>query len=143
MLRYLTRDTCCIYLYVKMYDLKIVALDHVALASIDVERSLAFYHGQLGLDVERLDAFRTGAVPFPSLRINDSTSVDLMPRTYGGVDHLALCVDGSTSDVERALAAKGIDIVRRQERNFGARGLATSWYVRDPQGALIELRTYR
>ena len=41
-----------------------------------------------------------------------------------------------------ALGALSIPIEREREQNFGARGLATSAYIRDPDGNVVEIRTY-
>ena len=54
---------------------KLKAIDHIVLNVPDINRSLAFYMDVLGLEPERLDEFRRGAVRFPSVRI----SADLFP----------------------------------------------------------------
>ena len=54
---------------------RIVGLDHIVLKSPDVERSLAFYCGVLGLDGVRVDEWRVGENRFPSVRINDNTII--------------------------------------------------------------------
>ena len=56
----------------------VCALDHIVLNVADIERALAFYTGPLGLPAERVDAWRSGKVRFPSLRINESTIIDLV-----------------------------------------------------------------
>ena len=58
------------------------------------------------------------------------------------VDHLCVVVEPVDLD---ALAASGrFDIVGAGPVSglFGARGYATSLYVRDPDGNTVELRTY-
>ena len=49
---------------------KINAMDHIVLNVPDIDRSLAFYMDVLGLEPERLDKFRRGEAPFPSVRIS-------------------------------------------------------------------------
>src|SRR5262245_21931229 len=61
-----------------MAELKISAMDHIVLNVVDIERSLAFYTDVLGLGPERVEAFRRGEVGFPSVRISESTLIDLM-----------------------------------------------------------------
>ena len=56
--------------------MRISALDHIVLNVQDVERSLEFYNGCLGLAAERVDGWRSGELPFPSVRINEATLID-------------------------------------------------------------------
>jgi len=123
--------------------MKAVALDHVVLEVRDVDRSLAFYHGVLGLPIERLDAFRRGEVPFPSLRVGPLLIDLFVTATPGpGPNHICLEVDGTPAEMLRALDASGIAHTEPGLR-FGARGDGTSVYVHDPDGHQVEIRTYR
>ena len=60
-----------------------VGLDHLVIDVADVERSLAFYVGELGLEPVRVDEWRRGEVLFPSVRVDPTTIIDLLatPRT--------------------------------------------------------------
>ena len=49
---------------------QVTEMDHIVLRVRDIDTSLAFYHQVLGLPTERLQAFKAGKVPFPSIRIN-------------------------------------------------------------------------
>jgi catechol 2,3-dioxygenase-like lactoylglutathione lyase family enzyme len=121
---------------------KVTGLDHVVLVTADVERSLTWYCGELGLVGDRVEAWRRGEVPFPSVRVNDDTIIDLLQgeRTGMNVDHLCLVVE--PQDLA-ALAATGrFDVVDGPAPRYGARGVGTSLYVRDPDENLIELRHY-
>ena len=120
------------------------ALDHLVLNCADVEASLRWYCDALGLEPVRVDEWRAGGAPFPSVRIDPHTIIDLLaaPRSGVNVDHL--CVVVEPVDFE-ALAASGrFDVVGDGPVTglFGARGYATSLYVRDPDGNTVELRTY-
>ena len=121
---------------------RVTGMDHVVLMVADVERSVAWYHDVLGLPVERLDEWRRQKVLFPSLRLDATTLIDLFPAEPDGrnVDHIALTVE----DVDLAeLAASGaFDVVAGPADLFGARGQGTGLYVRDPDGHVVELRTY-
>ena len=122
--------------------LRVVGLDHVVLNVADVERSLAFYCGELGLAPERVDEWRRGEILFPSVRVDARTIIDLLavPRTGENADHLCLVVEPLDLD---ALKASGrFEVVDGPATRFGARGNGTSLYVKDPDGNTIELRHY-
>lgn len=137
----------------------VTGLDHIVLLSADVEQALAFYTGVLGLDGVRVAEWRRGEVPFPSVRIDGATIIDLFPVGGTGaatpaapaepghqpagrnLDHLCLTVE--PVDLH-ALAASGtVTVVRGPtDHLFGAQGYATSLYVADPDGNTVELRSY-
>lgn len=121
--------------------MKVTGLDHVVLRVADVERSLAFYAGTLGLVPERVDEWRRGEAPFPSVRVTATTIIDLFAGERDGtnVDHLCFVIAATDLD---ELAARFPDS-RRADGLFGAQGLASSLYVHDPDGNTIELRSYR
>ena len=124
--------------------MKVVGFDHLVLKVADVERSLAFYCDELGLEPVRVDEWRAGEVLFPSVRITETAIIDLLAgdRTGDNVDHFCLVV--APTDLG-ALAASGrFDVVGDGPVDglFGAQGLATSLYVRDPDGNVVELRAY-
>ena len=122
--------------------LHVTGLDHVVLNVADVERSLAFYCGELGLAPERVEEWRRGEILFPSVRVDAHTIIDLLavPRTGENADHLCLVVEPVDLD---ALKASGrFDVVDGPATRFGARGDGTSLYVKDPDGNTVELRHY-
>jgi catechol 2,3-dioxygenase-like lactoylglutathione lyase family enzyme len=121
---------------------QVVALDHVVINVADVERSLAFYCGELGLQAERVEEWRRGDAPFPSARVDDHTILDLLlaPRDGENVDHVCLVIAPIDLD---ALAASGrFRVVDGPAIRSGARGDGTSLYVSDPDGNTVELRHY-
>jgi catechol 2,3-dioxygenase-like lactoylglutathione lyase family enzyme len=123
---------------------KVVGFDHLVLKVADVERSLAFYCGTLGLAPERVDEWRAGEVLFPSVRITDTAIIDLLAAQRSGdnVDHFCLVI--APTDLEAVAASGEVDVVGDGPTSglFGAQGLATSLYVRDPDGNVVELRSY-
>ena len=123
---------------------RVIGFDHLVLRSSDVERALAFYCDELGLEPVRTDEWRRGEVPFPSVRVDESTIMDVLEGVRDGtnVDHLCLVL--APTDLA-ALAASGrFDVVGDGAIDglFGAQGYATSLYVRDPDGNVVELRSY-
>jgi catechol 2,3-dioxygenase-like lactoylglutathione lyase family enzyme len=125
------------------------ALDHIVLNVADVERSLGFYAGVLGLQAERVDAWRRHEIGFPSVRISAATLIDLVqvppeqPTERANLAHFCLVTDDRTLDAAmQTLAAQHIDIETGPVGRWGARGNALSIYFRDPDRNLIELRTY-
>jgi catechol 2,3-dioxygenase-like lactoylglutathione lyase family enzyme len=125
-----------------MERLHVVALDHVVLNVADVERSLAFYCGELGLPGERVDEWRRGEVFFPSVRVDAHTIIDLLaaPRTGENSDHLCLVVE--PTDLDAVKDSGRFEVVDGPATRFGARGDGTSLYVKDPDGNTVELRYY-
>jgi catechol 2,3-dioxygenase-like lactoylglutathione lyase family enzyme len=131
-------------------------LDHVVLWVEDPLRSVGFYQEVVGLTGVRVDEFRAGAAPFPSVRVSPDTLLDLMARAAapfvigltGGeagfpVNHVCLAM--SREDYHRLAARldeRGI-AKKVMARNFGARGVAPeSFYFRDPDGNVLEARYY-
>jgi len=122
---------------------KIVGHDHVVLVVADVERSLGWYRDRLGIPSEREAQWRAGQVPFVSLRITDTTLIDLMAgeRTGVNVDHISLAVSPDT-DLEAVAASGDFDVVRGPVTIWGAQGHGLGLYVRDPDGNTVELKHY-
>lgn len=121
---------------------RVEGLDHVVLVVADVERSVAWYRDRLGLEVLRLDEWKDGKVPFPSVRVNEGTIIDILAGARSGtnVDHLCLVL--APTDLAELAGSNEFDVVEGPVRRWGARGEGTSVYVRDPDGNLVELRHY-
>ncbi len=121
---------------------RITGLDHIVLVCRDVEASLEFYCGQLGLEPERVDLWRDGQALFPSVRITPTTIIDLFAGEHGdagrNLDHVCLTYEGDTLEALQARFPDG----RRGDDLFGAQGLASSLYIHDPDGNTVELRAY-
>lgn len=116
--------------------------DHIVLNVADAERSLAFYLGELGLQPERVEEWRRGEVFFPSARVDATTIIDLLETPSDGrnVDHFCLVVE--PVDLQALKDSGRFDVVDGPDQRFGAQGTATSLYVRDPDGNVVELRHY-
>lgn len=130
-----------------------IILDHIVLNVQDVERSVEFYTRVLQCEAERLDQFRSGMVPFPSVRLNRDTIIDLFPPEMGKFDQGAanrnnlnhFCIALDRDDWEKLrvrLKDREIKLFRDGSVNFGAKGDGISMYFRDPDGNEIEARYY-
>jgi catechol 2,3-dioxygenase-like lactoylglutathione lyase family enzyme len=118
-------------------------LDHIVLRVKDPERSVAWYVEKFGFLVHRLDEYRAGTVPFPSVEICPGQIIDLDARkeaTGTNLSHFA--VDIEVTDLV-ALKESGVfEVIDGPHRRWGARGPADLVYVADPDGNTIELRHY-
>ncbi len=125
-----------------MGAVRVEGFDHLVLVCADVERSLAWYLDELGLDAVRVDEWRRREVPFPSVRVSPETIIDLIPGSVAGrnVDHVCLVVDHGS--VDHVVSSGRFTVVDGPDQRFGARGMATSVYVTDPDGNVVELRAY-
>lgn len=134
-------------------------LDHVVLWTKDVRASMDFYTRVVGLEPVRFAEFEAGDAPFPSVRVNEDSIIDLSPidsaaatesltRVEGSaghpVNHVCLALPKSEYDaLDRRLQAEGVDTSARLNRTYGARGWAPrGYYFRDPDGNVIEARYY-
>jgi catechol 2,3-dioxygenase-like lactoylglutathione lyase family enzyme len=129
--------------------MRVTDADHINIRIRDVEATLAFYHGVLGLEPDRLEDFRAGKRPLFAFRINKAFILHVFPDpTYsrepgGGYDHLALSVEGmSPSALVAYLEERGVRIEMQTERLWGARGDGWACYIRDPDGYRVELKIY-
>ncbi|MDQ4098568.1 MAG: VOC family protein [Actinomycetota bacterium] len=122
--------------------MRVRALDHLVLRVRSADRALAWYTGELGLTADREEEWRRGEAPFPSVRVDPGTVIDLVEREKTGenVDHFCLVVDGV--DMEAMAASGRFDVVEGPAPRWGARGEGTALYVRDPDGNVVELRSY-
>lgn len=128
-------------------------MDHIVLNAEDVEALLRFYVEVVELEPERVEAFHRSEVPFPSVRINAGTVIDLAPKTMWehtqlrtkgrpNLNHFCVSLDKAEWDRLRGrLAAKDIAVEGPVPR-WGARGNGTSFYFHDPEGNEIEARYY-
>ena len=138
-----------------MARMKVTELDHIVLNVGDVDRSLEFYMGVLGLEGERVEEFRQGKVGFPSVRINAETIIDLFPaaepagvgptqdKREGNLNHFCLVVGKEDfGGIVDYLQEHGVVIRQGPVSRWGARGRATSVYFFDPDRNEIEIRCY-
>lgn len=131
--------------------MRVTGFDHLVLVVDDIERSLAWYREVLGLDGVRVEEWRAGAAPFPSVRVDATTILDFVARGDGvrpggtadgaNTDHLCLVVDDC--DLDDVARSGRLEPIGAPTRRFGAQGEGTSLYVTDPDGNVVELRSYQ
>ena len=121
-------------------------IDHLILNVNDIAASVDFYVQVLGFRLEGEDG------PFTVIRVSDDFTLQLAPWGTSGNEHLAFAL--SREDFDRAFArvkANAIpygDSFHAVGNNLGpglesgARGLAPTLYLNDPNKHLIEIRTY-
>jgi catechol 2,3-dioxygenase-like lactoylglutathione lyase family enzyme len=130
-------------------------MDHIVLNVSDMEAMLAFYLRILELPAERLEAYRAGKAPFPSVRLGPDTIIDFFPermwaregeagRCGAHLNHFCLALDRPVWDgLSHRLEEGGIAIETGPVKRWGAHGTGISIYFRDPENNLIEARYYR
>jgi catechol 2,3-dioxygenase-like lactoylglutathione lyase family enzyme len=125
--------------------MRATGIDHVVVICSDVERTRGWWQRELGLEPVRHEEWRAGTAPFPSLRLDDATIVDFLrsERTGENVAHVALAVDVDGDALAALAEERGWDVASPLNRSlFGAKGIGAGIYVRDPEGNVVELRTY-
>ncbi|GAA3306673.1 VOC family protein [Streptomyces cinereospinus] len=134
-------------------------LDHVVLWVRDPVAAAEFYEEAVGLEPVRLGEFAEGQAPFPSVRVNDETIIDLMPLTMAErmemlpgaaessghpLNHVCLALPEDAFDALRdRLRERSVPVTDIGHDSFGARGNARrTFYFRDPDGNFFEARHY-
>lgn len=129
-------------------------LDHIVLNIEDDEAMLDFYTNVLRLEAERLEEYRAGDAPFPSVRINEDTVIDLFPkklwekhtlsgRGFNTLNHFCLSLSRKDwEELHSRLLEHHVAITDGPVQRWGARGTGTSIYFSDPEGNTIEARFY-
>ncbi len=122
------------------------AIDHLILNVNDVAASVDFYVDVLGFKHEGEDG------PFTVIRVNETFTLQLAPWGTKGNEHYAFALSRDEFDrVFTHIKNQGIpygDSFHSVGNNegpgseTGAKGLAPTVYLNDPNKHLIEIRTY-
>ena len=125
--------------------MRIDRLDHLVLTVADLDATIDFYAGVLGMEAV---TFRGGrrALTFGNSKINlHPAGREYEPKaaspTPGSAD-LCLITDTPLDLVIAELGRHGVPIEEGPVERTGATGSITSVYVRDPDQNLVELSTY-
>ena len=123
-------------------SIKVLDLDHVGVRVADIEKSIAFYQGILGLTVESFDSLPDRGLKKAMLAAG-SGIVELLqyagqpvPENDGPVAHLAFRVD-DIENVWEELKKAGAKLVDDQPR--GLAGGMKIGFLRGPDNESIEI----
>lgn len=129
-------------------------MDHIVLNVENEEKIMAFYSEVLLMPTERLEEYHAGKVPFPSVRLNSDTVIDIFPKKMWqnsaqagqgrkNLNHFCISLKKKDWDnlIER-LEAYNVETEGGPVQRWGAHGTGTSIYFRDPEKNLIEARYY-
>lgn len=125
-------------------------LDHIVLNVADMDRMLDFYVRIMQFHPERLEAYRAGTVGFPSVRLNETTIIDLFDAADDGaraathnLNHFCIAVSETDfAALQSRLKDNGVTLDGPPGTRWGARGNATAISFPDPEGNVIEVRCY-
>ena len=125
----------------------ITAIDHIVMTSADVDKTIAFYCGVLGMQLQTFSPL-DGSVPrralcFGNQKINiHDEAAPFVPhacKAVSGAVDICLLSDYSVADWQHRFAEHGIAVEHGPVAKTGATGPLWSVYVRDPDGNLIEI----
>jgi len=129
-------------------------MDHIVLNVENEDNMIAFYSEVIQMSPERIQEYRAGEVPFPSVRLNSDTIIDLFPKKMWqkspqagpgreNLNHFCISLNkGEWDNLVERLEVNNVDTEEGPVPRWGARGTGTSIYFRDPEGNLIEARYY-
>jgi len=123
-----------------------VVLDHTIIAAKDVKQTVHFFVRILGAR----DESDTG--PFASVRINDSLVLDFIAAKEISSRHFAFAMDHNEFEAAfKRIQEAGIPFGdgpgnvengKGPGMTLGARGQGKAVYFRDPNGHVLEIKTY-
>lgn len=131
---------------------EVADLDHVAVRVSDIDRSLEFYHGLLGLPVRDREAFEAGDLPFVAV-VAGGRHLHLVPTEAPfetATEHVCLLLRSDDTDTREAmtqlvdeLEQAGVEVLEGEPvERLGTYGRDWAAYVRDPDGRIVELKLH-
>jgi glyoxylase I family protein len=121
--------------------------EHVGMTSADLDRTIGFYCGLLGLRLALRKQQASGELAFldtgagmlevfaPQSAVEPAQDV---PQGRAGMRHLTFAVDDVDTTIT-ALAAAGVEIVEPPRPAHNAELIRRVAFCRDPDGVLVEL----
>ena len=125
--------------------MRVDRLDHLVLTVADLDRTVAFYAGVLGMTETTFGGGRR-ALTFGASKINlHQSGHEFEPKArqpMPGSGDLCFIVDEPIEEVVIRLAEDGVALEEGPGERTGAIGPIMSCYLRDPDGNLLELSNY-
>lgn len=125
--------------------MKVNRIDHIVLTVNSLERSIAFYSDVLGMEKEAFGDNRV-ALLFGHQKINlHQFQNEFLPKAslpIPGSEDLCFITETNLAEALEFVKSKGVDIIEGPVKRTGATGEIESFYIRDPDGNLIELSSY-
>ena len=120
--------------------------DHFVLTVNDLEASIAFYEGVLGMrHVILPEGQHTLRFGNERIGLHEKTGVFLpeAQQPTPGSQDFCLIADGDIHEIEKEVEEKGVRIIEGVVPRDGALGVMDSIYMYDPDGNLVEIAVYR
>lgn len=123
-------------------------IDHINIRIPDngVEEALRFYRDALGFETMKLEEYRNDERTSFFINISDQALINIRPKksfskpSGKNFDHFCITLDEGPEDIKEVLERNGIEIVR-ESTPLGADGRAPAFYVKDPFGYKLELKS--
>ncbi|EON90198.1 VOC family protein [Plesiomonas shigelloides] len=119
------------------------SLDHLVLTVQDIERTVDFYQDILGMRAETFGKEQRTALHFGEQKINlHPAARPIQPcaaTPMPGSADLCLLTKTPLDEAMRWVKANGVQIEEGPVQRTGATGPLLSFYIRDPDGNLIEI----
>jgi catechol 2,3-dioxygenase-like lactoylglutathione lyase family enzyme len=124
---------------------KIDRLDHLVLTVRDMEATIAFYSGILGMEPVTFGKGQR-ALAFGRQKFNlhpaDAPYKPHADKPLPGTADICLITENGIDEVTAALSAAGVPVEVGPVPRTGALGRMTSVYFRDPDNNLVEVSKY-
>ncbi|HAT54051.1 MAG TPA: VOC family virulence protein [Lactobacillus sp.] len=118
-------------------------IDHFVLTVANIERTVGFYQDQLGLNVEQFEdgrtAIRLSAHQKINLQLLDQPHLPVAGTPTFGSGDFCLMTDKTPAQLATWVSQRHLNVETGPVIRHGAQGTMTSFYLRDPDGNLVEL----
>lgn len=125
----------------------LLGFEHIGMTVSQMDRSLDFYCGLLGLRLALRRTTAGGELAFldagggmleMAAPAQDVARFRDVPNSEAGLRHLTFAYDDVDAMIEQ-LEASGVEIVERPRRAYNTEMISRVAFVRDPDGILVEL----
>jgi catechol 2,3-dioxygenase-like lactoylglutathione lyase family enzyme len=127
------------------HTIRISHIDHIVLTVADIEKTCAFYHGVLGMEIVTFGEGRK-ALKFGSQKINlHQKGKEYQPTAASpavGTGDMCFIANTAIELMINDLKEKGVQPIEGPVEREGANGKIISIYLRDPDNNLIEISNY-